>query len=98
MLFARDFIPTILALSLSATHAEATIAVGTAAGFNESTTKAKTRVASTLANPLDNGQKYVLQGCGGPIWLDNEDGSFNSNCHDASADLACNVHRSLLCS
>lgn len=51
-----------------------------------------------LANPLDgNGRKYVLQGCGGAIWLDNEDGSFNSNCHEAPANLNCKVHRSLLC-
>ncbi|EGR49453.1 hypothetical protein MKX07_000469 [Trichoderma sp. CBMAI-0711] len=110
MLFSRDFIPTILALALSATRVEATIAVGTAAGFNVMWVDGAdpcrwTRINDQgenpcgvhLANPLDNGHKYVLQGCGGPIWLDNDDGSFNSNCHDAPANLACNVHRSLLC-
>lgn len=51
-----------------------------------------------LANPLDNGYSYTLQGCGGPMWLDNADGSFNSNCRSAPADLACNVHRTGLCS
>jgi hypothetical protein len=34
MLFSRDFIPTVLAMAMSVMHAEATIAIGTAAGFN----------------------------------------------------------------
>lgn len=34
MLFSRDFIPTVLAMAMSVMHAEAAIAIGTAAGFN----------------------------------------------------------------
>lgn len=34
MLFARDLIPTILALALSVSRAEASIAIGTGGGFN----------------------------------------------------------------
>lgn len=34
MLFGRDFLSAILAVALSATHAEATIAIGTAGGLN----------------------------------------------------------------
>ncbi|KAL6900008.1 hypothetical protein GGI43DRAFT_406049 [Trichoderma evansii] len=52
-----------------------------------------------LSNPLrGNGYRYSLQGCGGGLWLDNSDGSFNSYCRDASAKLACNVHREWVCS
>lgn len=51
-----------------------------------------------LANPLDNGFSYTLQGCGGNLWLDNSDGSFNSNCFSSVADLSCNVHRTYICS
>jgi hypothetical protein len=36
MLFSRDLIPTVLAMALSVTRAEASIAIGTAAGFNGS--------------------------------------------------------------
>jgi hypothetical protein len=51
-----------------------------------------------LANPLSNGQSYILQGCGGSsLWLDNGDGSFNSNCHSAPSSEACTVQRSYLC-
>jgi hypothetical protein len=52
----------------------------------------------SLANPLSNGYKYTLQGCGGSsLWLDNSDGSFNHNCHSASSNLACNVHQTYVC-
>ncbi|PNP59486.1 hypothetical protein THARTR1_00976 [Trichoderma harzianum] len=111
MLFGRDFIPTVLALALSATRAEATIAIGTAAGFNVMWVDGAdpcrwTRINNQgenpcnvhLANGLDaNGFKYTLQGCGGPLWLNNDDGSFNSNCRAAGANLACNVRRTYLC-
>lgn len=52
-----------------------------------------------LSNNLDaNGYRYSLQGCGGPnLWLNNEDGSFNSNCHSSQANLACGVRRTYLC-
>ncbi|EHK19260.1 uncharacterized protein TRIVIDRAFT_58944 [Trichoderma virens Gv29-8] len=111
MLFGRDFIPTVLALALSATSAEATIAIGTAAGFNvmwvDGTDPCRwTRINNQPDNPCNihlanglsgNGFKYMLEGCGGPLWLVNDDGSFNSNCRSASANLACNVHRTYLC-
>ncbi|KAI7777101.1 hypothetical protein LA080_004003 [Diaporthe eres] len=93
MLFARDTIAAVLAPALSTTHVEAAIAIGTAAGFN-----GENPCNVRLANPLGNGNRYTLQGCGGSLWLDNDDGSFNSNCHDASANFACNVHRSFDCS
>lgn len=140
MLFSQDLIPTILAIALSATRAEASIAIGIAAGFNgtfhllyNSTTanylqstfknscfvyllvmwidggdpcrwdrindQGQNPCNVALANPLDNGFKYTLQGCGGSsLWLNNEDGSFNSNCRLAEANLQCNVHRSYICS
>ncbi|KAL7783264.1 hypothetical protein V8C37DRAFT_49984 [Trichoderma ceciliae] len=111
MLFSRDFILTALALALSATRAEAAISVGTAAGLNVMWVEGGnpcfwTRINDQgqkpcnvpLANPLTNGLKYTLQGCGGGLWLDNGDGSFNSRCRDTSADVGCGVHRSVTCS
>ncbi|KAK1244940.1 hypothetical protein MKX08_004569 [Trichoderma sp. CBMAI-0020] len=48
---------------------------------------------------LDNGYKYTLQGCNGSsLWLNKEDGSFNSNCRHADTNLSCNVHRIYICS
>ncbi|KAL6695524.1 hypothetical protein J3F84DRAFT_348858 [Trichoderma pleuroticola] len=111
MFFTRDFITTALALAFSATRAEATIAIGTFNNFNViwvdggdpcRWTIINNRPANPcnvhLANPLTNGFKYVLQGCGGSLWLKNYDGSFNSNCHDAPANLACGVHWEWVCS
>ncbi|KAH8122444.1 hypothetical protein FP744_10000474 [Trichoderma asperellum] len=111
MLFSREFIPTALAMAMSMMRAEAAIAVGTASGFNvmwidggdpchwhRINDIGQNPCNVPLTSPLDNGYKYTLQGCGGPLWLDNEDGSFNSNCHDASADLDCGVHRNWVCS
>ncbi|GFP53803.1 hypothetical protein ACSS6W_001409 [Trichoderma asperelloides] len=111
MLFSRDLIPTVLAMALSVTRAEAAIAIGIAAGFNvmwieggdpcrwdRINDNGQNPCNVPLANPLDNGFKYRLQGCGGPsLWLTNEDGSFNSNCRLAEANLSCNVHRSYIC-
>ncbi|KAL7894116.1 hypothetical protein HDV63DRAFT_409215 [Trichoderma sp. SZMC 28014] len=111
MLFSRDFIPTVLAMAMSVMHAEAAIAIGTAAGFNvmwvdgddpcrwdRINDQGENPCNVPLANPLDNGYSYTLQGCGGNLWLDNSDGSFNSNCNSAVADLSCNVHRTYICS
>ncbi|RFU80286.1 hypothetical protein TARUN_1962 [Trichoderma arundinaceum] len=111
MLFVRDFIPTVLALALSMTGAEAAIAIGTAVGYNvmwvEGTDPCRwTRINDVGQNPCNvlsvplsgNGFRYSLQGCGGPLWLNNQDGSFNSKCRAASANLACKVHRDYICS
>ncbi|KAL7952649.1 hypothetical protein V8C34DRAFT_322713 [Trichoderma compactum] len=110
MLFSRDFITTVLALAFSATSAEAAIAIGTSNKLNVMWVDGgdpcrwtiNNRPANPcnvhLANPLTNGFKYVLQGCGGSLWLDNDDGSFNRNCRDAPANVACGVHREWVCS
>ncbi|KAM0254286.1 hypothetical protein ACHAQJ_006926 [Trichoderma viride] len=111
MLFSRDFIPTVLALALSATGAEAAVSIGIAAGFNVmwitgANPCAWTRINDQgenpcnvqLANPLSNGFSYTLQGCGGSLWLDNSDGSFNSNCRSAVSNLSCDVKQTYICS
>ncbi|KAK4206413.1 hypothetical protein QBC37DRAFT_300844 [Rhypophila decipiens] len=110
MLFSRDFISTLLALALTATGVQATIAVGTAVGYNvmwvDGTDPCRwTKINNIGENPCEvhfnplqaNGYSYVLHGCGGNLWLTNGDGSFNSNCHYSTANLACNVKRTYKC-
>ncbi|KAL7951073.1 hypothetical protein V8C42DRAFT_308434 [Trichoderma barbatum] len=110
MLFIQHHVPTILALALSTTGAKAAIAIGTALHFNvmwvEGTDScAWTQISHIGESPCNitphplqgNGFQYTLQGCGGALWLNNADGSFNSNCWDAPADVACGVRRVWLC-
>ncbi|KAL7905456.1 hypothetical protein GGI35DRAFT_460757 [Trichoderma velutinum] len=113
MYFIRDLLPTILALALSATGAEGAIAIGIGARglYNamwvDGTNPCRfTRINDVGENPCNvlstrldgNGFRYSLQGCGGALWLNNEDGSFNSNCRAARANLDCGVRRDYICS
>ncbi|KAK0756599.1 hypothetical protein N5P37_010753 [Trichoderma harzianum] len=111
MLFTQNLLPTMLALSLSTTGTKAAIAIGTKANhWNIMWVDGTDPCASTFISyvgespcnitphPLQgNGYSYTLQGCGGPLWLNNGDGSYNSNCYDAPADLVCDTHRVWLC-
>ncbi|KAK4077868.1 uncharacterized protein Triagg1_3562 [Trichoderma aggressivum f. europaeum] len=103
MLFSRDFITTVLALAFSATRAEAAIAIvmwvdgGDPCRWTIINNRPANPCNVHLANPLTNWFKYVLQGYGGSLWLNNDYGSFNSYCHDAPANLACGVRREWVC-
>ncbi|KAM7192430.1 hypothetical protein V8F20_008890 [Naviculisporaceae sp. PSN 640] len=46
---------------------------------------------------LSNGRTYTVNGCGGTLFILNEDGSFNSLCQFQRADGGCGVDQNWAC-
>ncbi|KAJ6515592.1 hypothetical protein C8R45DRAFT_1086775 [Mycena sanguinolenta] len=91
-----------ISLGLLAQHAIATIFIGNHLGYTVAWTNADENpcigtvdIAPTGDNfcsipfTLSNGYTYTAQGCGDGLWIDNGDGSFNSNCYSVSSSGFC---------
>ncbi|KAB5578328.1 hypothetical protein GE09DRAFT_1089290 [Coniochaeta sp. 2T2.1] len=48
---------------------------------------------------LSNNHEYTLKGCGGNLYIENGDGSYNSPCRPASDNINgyCGIHREYIC-